>query len=89
MMAHDGDDDDGSQLSSMRKHGNCCLSLSQLPPDGVALSWIDVTMACKANRLAPLIPSEFEKLMTDGMSSGEIKFTVRYPPSNRQPVSWC
>ena len=79
--------DHDSQLSSMRKQGHCCLSLSQLPPS--VRSWNDVMKACRANRLAPLTPPEFEKLMTDGMASGEIKFTVRRPPSNRQPVSWC
>ena len=56
---------------------------------GGTLSWIDVIRACKANRLAPLTPPEFEKLMTDGMASGKINFTVRRLPSNRRPVSWC
>ena len=89
-MAHDGDDDDGdSQLSSMRKQGHCCLSLSQLPKRSGALRWDGVIEACKANRLAPLTPPEFETMMTEGMASGEIKFTVRRPPSIRQPVSWC
>ena len=76
-------------LSSMRKSGNCCLTLSQLTQGGGTLQWRDVIDACKANRLAPLTPPEFEKLMTDGMASGEIKFTVRRLPSNRRPVSWC
>ena len=75
--------DDDSQLSSMRKQGHCCLSLSQLPssgPFGDALRWSGVINGCKANRLAPLTPPEFETMMTDGMASGEIKFTVRRPP---------
>ena len=68
----------------MRKSDNCCLSLSQLELlGGGALRWIDVIEACKANRLAPLTPPEFETMMTEGMASGEIKFTVRRPPSNR------
>ena len=81
--------DDDSQLSSMRKQGHCCLSLSQLPPGGGALDWYGVIRACMANRLAPLTPPEFETMMTDGMKSGEIKFTVLRPPSNRRAVSWC
>ena len=76
-------------LSSMRKDGDCCLTLSQLPPGGGALNWVGVMRACQANRLAPLTPDEFEKLMTDGMASGKITFTVRRLLSNRRPVSWC
>ena len=76
-------------LSSMRKDGDCCLTLSQLPPGDDELDWRGVMRACQANRLAPLTPDEFEKLMTDGMASGKIKFTVRRLPSTLQPVSWC
>ena len=69
----------------MRKQGSCCLSLSQLTQAektgyGGVLSWDNVITACTANRLAPLTPPEFETMMTDGMASGEIKFTVRRPP---------
>ena len=74
----------------MRKQGHCCLTLSQLTQDDDdTLSWDDVITACMANRLAPLTPPEFEKLMNDGMASGEINFTVSCLPSNRRPVSWC
>ena len=77
------------RLSSMRKNSNCCLTLSQLTQEGDTLDWDDIIRACSANRLAPLTPPEFEKLMIDGMASGEIKFTVRRLPWNRRPVSWC
>ena len=63
------------------------LGGNQLTQGGGTLKWSDVIGACKANRLAPLTPPAFEKLMTEGMANGKIKFTVRRPPSNRQPVS--
>ena len=80
--------DDGCKWGE-RKHSACCLSLSLLPQGGGVLTWGKVAFACNANRLAPLIPSEFETMMTEGMASGKIKFTVRCLPSNRQPVDWC
>ena len=73
----------------MRKNGMCCLSLSQLTQGGRVLSWSDVTKACMANRLAPLTPPEFEAMMTEGIASGKIKFTVRCLPLNLRPVDWC
>ena len=80
------------RLSSMRKAGPCCLTLSQLPQDvrrdGPGGAWWNVVKACQVNRLAPLTPDEFEKLMIDGMASGAIKFTVRLLPSE-PPTPWA
>ena len=65
------------RLSSVRKHADCCLALSRMPEgkapgDGYYQS---LEMCCRAGRLAPLAPDEYEATLQDGMSSGAVRFT--------------
>ena len=56
------------RLSSITKNGFCCLTLSKMPQGGGVLYWMDVQMACKANRLPPQPPDAFEAMMREGMA---------------------
>ena len=56
------------RLSSITKHGYCCLTLSRTPEDAAAdIFWADLADACMADRLAPMAPDAFEELMVTGM----------------------
>ena len=54
-------------LSSVRKHGRCCLALSQLP-DGATGHWMNLETACKAGRAPPLAPDAFEAMLREGVA---------------------
>lgn len=53
-------------LSTVCKHGGCCLALSQLPERATG-SWGDLVKACKVGRPPPLSPDDFEALLREGM----------------------
>ena len=55
------------RLSSITKHGYCCLTLSRTPEDAADIFWADLADACMADRLAPMAPDAFEELMVTGM----------------------
>jgi len=53
------------RLSSLRKHGSCCLALSQMPEGEVY--WVDLRDECKTGRFPPLAPAAFEAMLREGM----------------------
>ena len=59
-------------LSSVRKHGTCCLQLSLLEGKGTVNEyWQGLEMTCQASRAAPLPPDAFEAMLRDGMAREE------------------
>ena len=55
------------RLSSVRKHGDCCLSMSQMPP-GKDVYWFSVVTSCQVGRCPPLEPEAFEVMLREGMA---------------------
>ena len=57
-------------LSSVTKQGDCCLTLSALPPPGDAAYeyWLMLASKLQASRLAPRTPDGFERDLMDGMA---------------------
>ena len=58
------------RLSSVRKDGGCCLTLSQLGARRGPY-WEHLVMACKAGRLPPQPPDAFESVLREGMAREE------------------
>ena len=58
------------RLSSVRKNGGCCLTLSQLGARRGPY-WSDLERACMVGRLPPQPPDAFESMLREGMAREE------------------
>ena len=55
------------RLSSLRKHGDCCLTISRMPKVNEPY-WFTIVSACQAGRYPPITPIEFETMLRRGMA---------------------